>query len=449
MGANPVVVVGAGCAGLSATYALKKAGVDVLTLEAAERPGGRCWSMRKDGFLLPIGAGFTEMRWATTTQRLIRELHLSSQAHLAESLRVAFWRDGKRYYLLKGTPGMMVKSFPEILRFRGWPLKAYPQFLRLALSMYRYMRRLDPQARDFEPLLELGDVSCAEFALEHGGREILDYFISPLLGTMVLARPEEVTIAHLIALGFLMGGICLMENTMGSINQALYERVKDNVRLSTPVTRVVVENRRVRGVETADGFIETDRVICATDAVVARRIMPDLPDTIRKPLETCRYSSTYSYIFGLERKITPEYLVATFIPGHEGSILTAIFETAGGPMRTAPEGAGLMYCFTAGWHDRELGELSEGERRRRVIREVQKYWPEFPDEPLFTECIRYDRAINLESPGQFPAIHHLMRHHYRDVKGLYLAGEYLFLIACTEGAFSTGEQAARMVLEEL
>ncbi|WP_287153646.1 FAD-dependent oxidoreductase [Candidatus Solincola tengchongensis] len=177
--------------------------------------------------------------------------------------------------------------------------------------------------------------------------------------------------------------------------------------------------------------------------------MPDLPDTIRKPLETCSYSSTYSYIFGLERKITPEYLVATFIPGHERSILTAIFETAGGPMRTAPEGAGLMYCFTAGWHDGELGELSEGERRRRVIREVQKYWPEFPDEPLFTECIRYDRAINLESPGQFPAIHHLMRHHYRDVKGLYLAGEYLFLIACTEGAFSTGEQAARMVLEDL
>lgn len=444
-----MVVVGSGCAGLAATHTLRKAGVEVVALEAAARPGGRCWSMRRNGFQLPIGAGFTEMRWATTTQGLIKELGLSKQSHLAENLKVAFWRDGRRHYLLKGTPREMLRFLPQMLRFRGWPLKAYPQFARLALAMYRYMRRLDPLARDFEPLLELGDVSCEQFALEHGGPQILDHFISPVLGTMVLARPEEVTIAHLIALGFLMGGVCLMENTMGSINRALYERVKDSVRLSTPVTRVVIENKRVRGVETPEGFLEADRVICATDAVGARQIMPDLPDTIRRPLETCRYSSTYSYIFGLERKITPEFLVATFIPGSQRSLLSAIFEVAGGPMKTAPEGAGLMYCFTAGWHDAELGRLSEEERRKLVMREVQKYWPEFPSQPLFTECIRYDRAINLESPGQFPAIHSLLKGHYRDVEGLYLAGEYLFLIACTEGAFTTGEQAAKMVLEDL
>jgi len=35
------------------------------------------------------------------------------------------------------------------------------------------------------------------------------------------------------------------------------------------------------------------------------------------------------------------------------------------------------------------------------------------------------------------------------VKGLYFAGEHLFLIACTEGAFATGEEAARTVMEDL
>lgn len=265
----------------------------------------------------------------------------------------------------------------------------------------------------------------------------------------MLARPGEATIAHLVALGFLMGGIGLMENTMGSINQALYEKVKDRVRLSTSVTKVVIENQRVRGVETPEGLMEADQVICATDAVVARRIMPDLPETVSKPPETSRYSSTYSYIFGLEKKITSEYLVATFIPGSQRTILSAIFEVAGGPMKTAPEGAGLMYCFTAGWHNGELGWLTEEERRRQVIREAQKYWPEFPDEPLFTECIRYDRAINLESTGQFPAVHHFLKNHYRDVKDLYLAGEYLFLIACTEGAFTTGIEAAEAALRDM
>jgi len=37
----------------------------------------------------------------------------------------------------------------------------------------------------------------------------------------------------------------------------------------------------------------------------------------------------------------------------------------------------------------------------------------------------------------------------RDVPGLYLAGEYLFLIASTEGALMTGKQSAEMVIEDL
>ncbi len=448
MARKKVVVIGAGCAGLAATYTLKKAGVDVVAFESSQRPGGRCWTMSRDGFNIPIGAGFTETQW-TTTHKFVRELGLSAQAHIAKNQRVAFWRNGRKHFLLKGTVVETLKSVPELLRFRGFPARAYPQFVKLGLAMLRYLRRLDPVTRDFDPLIELGDVSSTEFTLEHGGPEILDYLITPFLGTMVLARPEEVTIAHIIALAFLMGGVCVMENGMGSINAGLYERVKDHVRLSTPVTKVVIEGRQVKGVETKEGFIEADQVICATDAVLARGLIPDLPDTIRKPLETCEYSSTYNYIFGLEKKITPRHFMATFIPGSEKSILTTIFDAAGGPMKTGPEGCGLMYAFTAGWHDRELGRLSETERRGRVIKEVQKFWPEFPDEPLFSECIRYERAINLESPGQFPAIHEFLKHHARDVKGLYLAGEYLFLIACTEGAFATGEKAANMVLEDL
>lgn len=443
-----VVVIGAGCAGLSAAYTLQKAGVDFVVLEADERPGGRCWNMRRDGFQLPIGAGLTEKQW-TVTQKLVRELGMSDQVCMADSMRIGVWRNGRMYTLFAGKPWEMVKSIPEYARFRGWPARAYPQMAKVGLAMLKHMRKIDRKTRDFSPLLELGDISAKQFALEHGGPEVLDYFFSPVLGTMVLARPEDVTIAHFAALAYVGRGVCVMENGMGSINEALYERVQDDVRLNTPVTRVVLDGNRVRGVETGEGFMEADRVICTTDAVLTRQLIPDLPDTIRKPLETCEYSSSYNYIFGLEKRVTPEHLVVTMIPGSEKSILSTIFELAGaGGMKTAPEGAGLLYCFTGGWHDEELGRLSDDERRRRVIKEVQKFWPRFPDEPMFTECIRWDRAINLESPGQFPAIHEFLKHHSRDVQGLYLAGEHLFLIACTEGAFATGEKAAEMALED-
>ena len=40
-GEAPVVIVGAGLTGLTTAYELRKAGIDVLLLEAAPRPGGR------------------------------------------------------------------------------------------------------------------------------------------------------------------------------------------------------------------------------------------------------------------------------------------------------------------------------------------------------------------------------------------------------------------------
>lgn len=42
-----IVVAGAGLAGLSAAWSLARAGLDVALVEAAPRPGGRCWTERK------------------------------------------------------------------------------------------------------------------------------------------------------------------------------------------------------------------------------------------------------------------------------------------------------------------------------------------------------------------------------------------------------------------
>jgi phytoene dehydrogenase-like protein len=448
MRGKKVVGVGAGCAGLSATYTLKKQGVDVIALEARKEAGGRCRNVVKNGFNISLGAVFTEPQWGTTFKYL-RELNMLDHVRHNEIQRFGFWRNGRKHYIVKGSIKEMIKSLREMLSFRGLPPKAYPQLLKLGLAIKKYQRTMGNEQQNFNSLLELGNVSSEAFTLQHGGPEVLDRVISPFLGTMVLARPKDVTIAHIIALTHLMQGMCVMRDGLGSITAALYDKVKDSVRLSTPVNKIIIENRKVRGVETNDGYIEADQVICATDAVLAHQLMPDLPNTMSKPLETCKYSSTYSYIFPLEKKITPRYYLSLFIPGSENSILSTIFDVAATSMDVTPPGAGMMECFTAGWHDSELAKLTENERRRRVIQETQKFFPDFPDEPLMTETIRYDRAINLESPGQFPAIHGLLKDHMRDVKGLYLSGEYLFLIACTEGALATGEKAANMAIEDM
>ena len=53
-----VVVIGAGAAGMAATYALRKAGTDVTTFDARSEAGGRARCYQKEGFTFDTGAQF-------------------------------------------------------------------------------------------------------------------------------------------------------------------------------------------------------------------------------------------------------------------------------------------------------------------------------------------------------------------------------------------------------
>ena len=57
-GPRPVIVVGAGVAGLAAARALEKGGFDVVIFEARDRIGGRAWTGELDGARVELGAMF-------------------------------------------------------------------------------------------------------------------------------------------------------------------------------------------------------------------------------------------------------------------------------------------------------------------------------------------------------------------------------------------------------
>ncbi|MCU0269782.1 MAG: FAD-dependent oxidoreductase [Acidimicrobiales bacterium] len=448
MGTKPVVVVGAGLAGLSATYTLRRKGMDVVAFEASPYAGGRCRTIHEDGYEFIAGAGSTEPQWTTTFQYL-RELGLEDRIYSIARQRYGFLRDGRvRTVVVEPSVSGMLRALPENLRFLrdGPPLRTWWQVAKLSRALRRQMKLVDAEHQDFAALTSISDTSTADFVRTHGGPEALEWVFHPFLSTMVLGRPSEISVVHPISLFSLMTGMCSMRGGLGAISAALHERVADRVHLSTPVEEIVIEDNRVVGVRTAQGFVEADRVICAVDAVTALQLMPGLPDSIRLPLQTCRYSSTWYYQFGLERPLdlpqdTPWYVVMT--PASADTILS--FASLGSMDRAHP----VVIAATRGWEDERLGALSDEERRRLVIDELQRIEPSFPSEPRITKVFRWDRAVNLESPGQFAAIQQLLAHDARDVAGLYLAGEYLFLIASTEGALRTGKTAAEQVAEEL
>lgn len=61
---HDVCVIGAGWAGLSAASGLHSAGLDVVVLEKARGPGGRCSTRRQDGFAFDHGAQYFTARSA-------------------------------------------------------------------------------------------------------------------------------------------------------------------------------------------------------------------------------------------------------------------------------------------------------------------------------------------------------------------------------------------------
>ncbi len=447
MGSKRVVVVGAGLAGLSATYTLWKKGVDVVAFEASGEVGGRCRTIHEDGYELIAGAGATEPQWATTFQ-YIRELGLQDRVFPIARQRYGIVRDGEvRTVVLDPTLRGMLGALPENLRFLtgGPPLRTYVQVAKAARRVRRHMKVVDTATMDFSALTDLSTTSAAEFVLDHGGPEALEWVVHPFLATMILGRPSEISVVHPLTLFSLMKGMCTLRGGLGAISAGLHERVADRVHLRTPVEEIVIDGGRVVGVRTAEGLEEADHVICALDAPTALKVAPGLPPSIRIPLETCRYSSTYYYQFGLDRPLdlptdTPWYVV--MMPASAQTVLN--FASLGSTDPVHP----VVIASTRGWEDERLRQLSGEQRRRLVIDELQRIEPSFPSEPRLTKVFRWDRAVNLGAPGQFAAIQQLLRHDIGDVAGLYLAGEYLFPIASTEGAMRTGKQAAERVAED-
>lgn len=437
-----VVVIGAGNAGLAAAYELEKAGVDYVVLEATSRYGGRVGRGDFEHGTYSMGAYFTEPQWDTTFEYLQEFGIMADVTEITEKV-YGMYLNGKVAYF--SDTGNLAAS---LFALKGLPLSIVPQGAKFVPSLMKAMGLVDAEKQDFSKLAEISRYNAKDWVTEHGGDQIADKFVGPLLKMMVLAQGYQISAAHPIALMKLMAGMCLIKGGLKRINDTIYEMIKDKVRLSTPVEKVEIEDDVVKGVKLANGeYIETDTVICCTDAVDALAIMPNLPESIAEPLDTCQYSKTWHYVFYTPERDTPDNFLSMFIPDSSDSKLDTIFDENSNNMAATP-GTGLIHAFTSSEWDEEFKQLDDEARCQLVMDEVGKFYPGFADRAELVSARYLERAVNIEAPGQFEAIEELKKNHIHDVKGLHLGGEYLFLIASTEGAWRTGKAAGKEVAEE-
>jgi len=454
MAEEKIIIVGGGCAGLSAAYQLYKAGVPFTLLEATERVGGRVRFRENGDIYYNDGAAFTEPQWGTTFE-YIDELGLTEQAHNQTNCAVyGFWLDGKVQFFDAGE-----NLFAELLKIKGLPKGIVMQGLKFLPAFAKDLLLVGREDHDYSKLDKVSRLSTREYCESHGAPLIADNLLGPMLGTMTLGSTDQVGVAHPIALLGGMQGMVEIEGGLKSINERIYEKIKDNVKLNTPVEEIVVEEGKVKGVKLASGeFMEADKVMCATDAKLAMKLIPNASPAMMEAWDSTLYSRSWHYVYYIPGRPVPDDFVALFIPENENSLITTIFGMETRPENQVPGseakhdfngGATFFHTFTASWHEDELEGLTDEERDARVAAEVEKFFPGVLENAEQVGANYLERAISLVPAGSFEKITDLVDNHLDDIEGLYLGGEYLFLVACTEGAWDTGKKAGLKMIADL
>src|SRR5216683_5577492 len=166
----PAIVVGGGVSGLVCAYALRKAGVEALVVEASGRAGGVIRSERSDGFLLELGP--QSFSGTAGLRRLCAELGIEDQLVEAPAL-------APRYVLVNGELVAVPMSAPALLTssLLGWGTK-------WNIARDAFGRSQAPE----------GDESIAGFVRRKFGAEVLDRLVGPFVSGVYAGDPERLSL---------------------------------------------------------------------------------------------------------------------------------------------------------------------------------------------------------------------------------------------------------------
>lgn len=249
-----VVVVGAGLAGLSAADEFRRAGADVVVLEARDRVGGRVWSRELDnGAVVEMGAEFI-----LPGNTLIREV--------ADRLGLDLWDKGMRYGRRepRGAGELSAAAVDAAIGAVDDALARDAELGRLASSELIARLAIDDAAR--EVLVARVEISAASPAAR-----------VPAAALAVVAHVDDEP-APSVA-----GG-------NQRLAHALAEPLGAAVRLRTRARRVAWGEDGVT-VATEDGEVAADACVVAVPATVAGEIAfePALPARVAGALEKVEY----------------------------------------------------------------------------------------------------------------------------------------------------------------
>jgi protoporphyrinogen oxidase len=304
MSADRIAVLGAGPMGLGVAYQLVKDGRKPIIFEADDRVGGMAACFDFGGLSIERYYHFHAIS-DHAFLKVLQELGLEDKMH---------WRETKMGYFYQGRVQPWGNPI-TLLKFKGLGLTAK---IRYGIHAFLCTRR-----DDWKPLDKLEATAwirrwVGEEAWEVLWRRLFDYkfyeYAQSLSAAWIWSRVRRIGRSRYNLfrekLGYLDGG----SETLLEGMRRYIEANGGEFRLGTPVSKVVIENGRVAGVEAAGQSHAFDKVISTIPLPYVPRVMPDLPKDILEKFARVKNVAVVCVITKLRKPVTENFWLNTNDP---------------------------------------------------------------------------------------------------------------------------------------
>lgn len=299
-----IAVLGAGPMGLAVAYQLTLEGHHPVLFEADDRVGGMTACFDFNGLQIERYYHFHCIS-DHAFLRVLEELGIEKKMHWTET-KMGYWYENRLQAW--GNP-------VALLTFRGLGLIAK---IRYGLHAF-----LSTKRNDWQPL---DNVEATGWIRKWVGEEAYNVLWSKLFDYKFYNYSEGLSAAWIWSrirrigrsrynlfrekLGYLEGGSTTLLDAM----KAAIEAKGGEIRLSTPVNKVVIESGTVKGVE-VNGQIEAfDRVISTIPLPYVPQVIPDLPQAVLEKLRAVKNIAVVCVIAKLRKKVTENFWLNTNDP---------------------------------------------------------------------------------------------------------------------------------------
>jgi protoporphyrinogen/coproporphyrinogen III oxidase len=456
--AVPAVIIGGGISGLACAYALRKAGIDAVILESADRPGGVIQSVQRDGYLLEFGP--QTFSAAPSLRQLCGEFGIADQLVPAPAR-------SPRFVFIDGQLRLVPLS---ALAFFTSPLFGPATKWGIVRDLIGHSYPPD------------GEESLAAFVRRKFSAELLEKLAAPFASGIYAGDPEKLSMQAAFpqiyeaekSAGSVIRGIMhaakakpgprvrpsLVSFRDGNetLVRALAQTLGTNLRIHTTVRRIRTASAAdhagassaAAGPNAARYIIEcessgvaqtiaTNAVIVATPTQAAADLLSEVAPAAAEALRRIQYAPVAVVSLGYAATAVGRSLegFGFLVPRSAGlRILGTVWNSSLFPGR-APAGHVLLTSFVGGATDPAAVNLTPEELVALVHRELTPIL-QFSAAPIFSNVTRWPRAIpqyNLGHTARLESISSALADH----PGVFLTGNYVVgpaLAACIENAQS-------------